>query len=98
MGNKVRMSGFLPGEEKNGLIAHEDEFLGVDAPEPVLAIVQLERKQRAVDDDTDDVKVSVRITALEVLDGDDAKSAAVQLLDLRGKRTGSVTLDVDGAE
>lgn len=98
MGNKVRMSGFLPGEEKNGLIAHEDEFLGVDAPEPVLALVQLERKQRAVDDDTDDVKVSVRITALEVLEGDEAEAAAKQLRSLKEKRTGSVTLDVDGVE
>lgn len=92
MADKVQMSGRLPGEEKNGLKAHDEEFLDVEAPAPKFAVVQIERKSRQVDDDTDEVKVGVRITAIEVLEGADAEAAAKQITKLREKRTGVVTL------
>lgn len=98
MGDKVQLSGRLPGEEKNGLKAHDEVFLDVDAPEPMFALVQVERKSRQVDDDTDEVKVGVRITAIEVLEGEAADAAKEQLRVLREKRSGVVTLDIDGGE
>ena len=98
MADKVRLSGFLPGEEKNGLKAHEEAWLGSEAPDPVVALVQIERKKRTVDDDTDEVTSAIRITAVEPLEGADAKAARAQLADLRSRRTGVTQLDIDAAE
>lgn len=93
MADQVRLSGFLPGEERNGLKAHEDDFLDIDAPDPVVVVALIERKKRTVDDDTDEVSASIRITQLEVLDGADADAGREFLHTYRTRRTGDAQLD-----
>lgn len=92
----VSLSGYLPGEEKNGLSAFVGELTGVALPRPLYALVRIERKSRTVDDETGIVKAAVRITAIEVVPrGPDTKAMHSRLEELRGQRTGEQQLDID---
>ena len=63
----VQLSGRLPGNERNGLEDHYDDFLeqsGLD--EALAAVVYIDRKKWAMDDVTEEPSAEVRITRIEV--------------------------------
>lgn len=93
--HKVLMSGYMPGEAKNGLKAQgvEDALLGVETPEAIVAVVVIERTARKVGDLTDDITSSLRLSQIEPLTGDNATAALQMLQDTREARTGDSELD-----
>lgn len=97
MANTVRMSGNLPGTKASGVQAHDDDFLGSEAPGPMVVVAIIERKKRTVDDVTEEVTAATRITQIEPLVGDAKATALTLLREARQERTGEAELDgIDG--
>lgn len=94
MAKAFQLSGRLPKTERNGLDAHEEEFLHPDAPAPMIAIALIERKHRKVDDDTDEVTALAKISHIEVVEGTEADELAERLTEISEARTGDTPLPV----
>lgn len=98
MAKAFQLSGRLPKTERNGLDAHEEEFLHPDAPAPMIAIALIERKHRKVDDDTDEVTALAKISHIEIVSGEESKQLAERLREISEARSGDTPLDVDVEE
>lgn len=86
--SNFQMSGRLPGKEKNALADVEDQFFEVDAPEPMLAVVQIVRDSRTVKDGSDEVKAIARIARLELLPSDLVAKFSVWMEQEAARRAG----------
>lgn len=92
--HKVSMSGYLPGEAKNGLVELEAALTGVETPDTIVAVVLIDRTARQVKDHSDEVKASLRLSAVEPLKGEDREKALALLNATREQRTGEASLDL----
>ncbi|WP_371031241.1 hypothetical protein [Pseudoclavibacter sp. JSM 162008] len=96
----VQLSGRLPGNERNGLEDHYDEFLdqgGID--EPLRAVVDIDRKKWAMDDVTEEPSAVLRITRIEVAGtAEDRATLDAVMSKLTKARLGDEQLDFDGDE
>lgn len=92
MSTQFQLSGRLPKEELNGLADHEEDFLGVDAPEPLYGVVMIQRSSRTVKDDSGEVKAVAKISHIQIAEGQAADELARLLQELRDARTGDTPL------
>lgn len=92
MSNKFQLSGRTPKAELNGLAEREEEFFEVEAPEPLIGIVQIQRDQRTVKDGSDEVKVIAKLTRIEIVEGEEARLLSDRLSALRDARSGDEPL------
>lgn len=90
----VQLSGRLPGNETNGLEAYYEAFLEESPPQPVLAVVQIERKKWSRDDVTEEHSAAIRITRIEPAEGETRGELEQLLVKLTAARTGDQQLDI----
>ncbi|WP_181439788.1 hypothetical protein [Curtobacterium sp. MCBD17_028] len=98
--SKISISGQVPAEQNNGLIDHEAELLGERTPEPLVAIVIIDRHGLKFVDDKQDWSATVKFRHIEPLSGAAADTARALLESAYQTRTGEAKLDfgdVDGA-
>lgn len=90
--SKIQMQGWLPGEQMNGLQAIAGQLSKIEPPDTVLVLAKVERKKRTEDDVTGDVTAQMRMTHVEVLEGDLAQEGASMMRAAYEQRTGEATL------
>lgn len=95
MTTNCQLSGRLPGNETNGLEPYYERFLDQHGTgEPVIGIVQIERKKWAHDDVTGEPSSIIRITRIECAEGDDRDELLDMLKRLTAERTGDTQLEL----
>lgn len=90
--SKIQMQGWLPGEQMNGLLAIAGQLSKIEPPDTVLVLAMVARKKRTEDDVSGDVTAQMRMTHVEVLEGEDADRGAALLRAAYEQRTGEATL------
>jgi hypothetical protein len=96
--SKISISGQVPAEQNNGLIDHEAELLAERTPEPIVAVVIIERHGLKFVDDKQDWSATVKFRHVEPLAGDAAETARKLLESAYQVRTGETKLDFGAAE
>jgi hypothetical protein len=95
----VNISGQVPQEAQNGMVAIEEDWLGDRTPPEVIAVVKLRRANFKFDDDKQERRAVMKFVHIEpMLDAEDHK-VAVQLLEracrARGGVVGAPDLELD---
>ncbi|UOE45510.1 hypothetical protein [Agromyces larvae] len=71
----VNISGQVPGEQQNGLVDVEEELLHERTPDPMLAVVIIERAALRFNDLKQEWSAVIRFRHIEPLDGKQADVA-----------------------
>jgi hypothetical protein len=75
----INLSGQVPGEQLNALLEHEDVLLGSRTPDPLIAVVVIERASLKYDDVKQQTSATVRFKWIEIID----EAAAASVLQFR---------------
>ncbi|MFE4469518.1 hypothetical protein ACFRFH_11950 [Leifsonia sp. NPDC056824] len=75
----VNISGQLPAEAQNGMVAIEEDWLGDRTPDPIVAVVIIERAGFKFDDAKQERRATMKFTHIEPMDGEAAGDARVLL-------------------
>lgn len=94
---KLRMSGFTPGEEMNGLNAIAEYFMKPEGEmEPVVAIVLIDTAKAGYNRVEQDTYADIRLTRVEpILDEKEREKALTMLKRAYEKRENKPALDLD---
>lgn len=92
----VNISGQVPGEQQNGLLGIEEEFLGLRTPEPKLAVAVIERSSLKFNDANQETSAVIRIRHIEIADQESEDAAALRgILERQySVRTGNEYLEI----
>ncbi len=77
----VSISGQVPAEAQNGMVAIEEDWLGDRTPEPIIAIVIIERHGFKFLDDKQERSATMKFKHIEPLQGVKAQEEARRLLE-----------------
>lgn len=91
----VTISGQVPGEQQNGLIDIEDELLHERTPDPITAVVVIERASLKYNDVKQEWSSTIRFRHIEPLDGELADAGRKLLEQAYEKRTGDAALPLE---
>jgi hypothetical protein len=94
----VNISGQVPGEQNNGLVDLEPQFIHERAPEPLVAVVVIERAALKFNDVKQEWSATVRFKHIEPLTQASDQKLARQLLETQyATRTGadSIATELD---
>lgn len=96
----ISISGQVPGKEQNGMYDLESVWTEERTPDPVLAVVKIERDGLKFKDSDQVWSATSKFTHIEPLEGDDADLARSLLEKAYAKRTGNESLPIplDGVE
>lgn len=103
----IHISGQVPGEAQNGMVALEDDWTGARTPDPLVAIVIIERDGVKLKDADQSWTATMKFRHIEpILSEEDAKTAREILEDACRERGGDVyapaepdtELDIPGAD
>jgi hypothetical protein len=90
----ISISGQVPAKEQNGMYDLEPEWTHERTPEPVLAVVKIERSGLKFTDADQSWAATSKFSHIEPLEGDDADAARLLLEKAYSRRTGNETLPV----
>lgn len=92
----VNISGQVPGEQLNGLLGIEEEFLSLRTPEPRLAVAIIERSAWKFNDAKQETSAVIRIRHIEFasVDSEDAVALRGILERQYAARTGNEYLEI----
>jgi hypothetical protein len=89
----VNISGQVPGEQNNGLVDLEPQFIHERAPEPLVAVVVIERAALKFNDVKQEWSATVRFKHIEPLTQESDRKLARQLLETQyATRTGAESI------
>lgn len=89
----VNISGQVPGEQNNGLVDLEPQFIHERAPEPLVAVVVIERAALKFNDVKQEWSATVRFKHIEPLVQEADQKLARQLLETQyAARTGAESI------
>lgn len=92
----VNISGQVPGEQNNGLVDLEPQFLHERAPEPMVAVVVIERSALKFNDVKQEWSATVRFRQIEPLPDEGHQKLARQLLESAyAARTGADSMPTE---
>lgn len=92
----VNISGQVPGEQQNGLVDIEGELTQERTPEPILAVVIIERSTLKFNDLKQDWSATIRFRHIEPIEDETDATAARTLLEKAyATRTGETTLPIE---
>lgn len=92
---KIKLAGKFPGEEQNGMTQYEESWASIPKPEPVYAIVRLERVGNDIDADA----VKAAITQIEPIAQDRVIDLMREACSARGGfMAASADLELDGLD
>jgi hypothetical protein len=77
----VNISGQVPGEQQNGIIAIEDEFLDERTPDAIYAVVKIERASLKYNDVKQEWSATIRFPHIEPILNEADIAAAKALLE-----------------
>jgi hypothetical protein len=92
--SKINISGQVPAEQNNGLVELESVLLAERTPEPIVAVVVIDRHGLKFVDDKQEWSSTVKLKHIEPLSGDAAETGRKLLESAFQVRTGETTLDV----
>jgi hypothetical protein len=90
----INISGQVPAEQSNGLVDLEKDFLHELAPDPLMAVVIVERASLKFNDVKQEWSATVRFKHIEPLQGEASDEARKLLQDAYSLRTGEAALDL----
>lgn len=91
----VNISGQVPGEQGNGLLAIEEELLLDErTPEPLIAVCVIDRASLKYNDVKQEWSAVIRFRQIEPVLGSDATDARALLERAYARRTGEQTLPI----
>jgi len=94
----INISGQVPAEAQNGMTVLEEDWIGDRTPEPVIAVVRIERDGVKLKDATQDRRATLKFTHIEPLSGSQADQARKLLEKACAKRGGDVSTPLDGVD
>lgn len=91
----ISISGQVPAEAQNGMYALEAEWTREATPEPVYAVVKIERDGLKFKDADQVWSATMKFSHIEPLSGADEQTAREMLRDAAAERGGAVQTELD---
>lgn len=96
--SRINISGQVPAEQNNGLVELESTLLDERTPEPIVAVVVIDRHGLKFVDEKQEWSATVKLRHIEPMSGVAEETARKLLESAYQVRTGETTLDIGIAD